>query len=525
MPRLQPLAARLRGWEGASLRSIHESEHPADELFVYSPDLGGTDRPHLEAVSSPQRLLRPGSRGLASFSDVVRRRAPPRSLVRLWSFIHVTTLRTAAFAALAFVPSALAGDVSVPAGFNVETNAAPALVAGQLNDGSLLYSTGVFGAGELSLLVDGELVPFAAGFGSIAGVAQSPLTGELVVGDSFPGMLWLVDDLNDDGDALDAGETIPHPAPFPRPSTGGEYLPFDLAFAPGSNDLFMTYSTFGAATFEGGVFAIADDAFASFADGFGFAAGLLFVDDALYVADLNNTSFVGRVARLVDGNADGDALDAGELTEFATGLNGAGALVQDASGAFFLTGTFAPDFSSASVARLVDTDDDDVADIVDSAWATGFGFTGGLTLLEGSGGFVPGVEGNGALIVTDFAATTVPRTIRTAPLATTSLVGTISSFSTPEIVVGGTPGASAIWVLSLDVTGSTIKGIGDLCVGFTGTNIISPMLPIGLGEVSLTLLNLRNLSAVAGLDFGIQGFTFEEGRVGIGNAIFGVVDG
>lgn len=435
-----------------------------------------------------------------------------------------THLRTTALAvATTFAASASAGDVSVPSGFNVETDAQPALVAGTLLDGTVLYSTGVFGAGELSVLDDGVLVPFAQGFGSIAGVAQSPVTGEIVVGDSFPGQLWLLDDLNGDGDALDAGETILHPAAFPVPAGGGEYLPFDVAFRPGSDELFVSYSTFGADPFEGGVFRVADDVFNDFATGYGFAGGLLFDGDVLYVADLNNTTFAGRVARLVDGNADGDALDVGEETDFASGLNGASGLARDAAGVFYLSGTFAPDFSTASVTRLEDTDDDDVADLVDLGWATGFGFTGGLLLVEGGAGFVPGVGGDGALTVTDFAATTVPRTIRTAPLARTELVGTVQSDTKVELIVEGAPGAMAVWVLTLDTTAATIGGVGDICVGFGAAHIVSPMLPTDVFGTSVTPLDLRDLSSVSGLDFALQGFTFEAGQIGIGNGVAGTI--
>lgn len=430
-------------------------------------------------------------------------------------------LRTTALAALA--ASAPAGDVSVPSGFDVETDAQPALVAGQLLDGTVLYATGSFGADELSVLDDGTLVPFATGFGSIAGVAQSPVTGEIVVGDSFPGRLWLLDDANGDGDALDAGEKVLHPAPFPTPAGGGEYLPFDLAFEPGTDDLFVSYSTFGSDPFEGGIFRVADDVLDDYATGYGFAAGLLFDDGELFAADLDEVTFAGRIVRLVDGNDDGDALDAGEQTDFASGLNGASGLVRDDSGAFYLSGTFAADFSTASVTRLVDTNDDDVADVVDPEWATGFGFTGGLLLVEGAAGFVPGADGDGALTVTDFAATTVPRTIRTGPLADTGLTGTIQSDTTIEIAITGAPDATGVWVLSLDTTAATVPGVGDICVGFSQPHVVSPMLPLGASGTAVTQLVLRDLSAVAGLDVALQAFTFEDGRIGIGDALVGAV--
>ena len=75
---------------------------------------------------------------------------------------------------------AQAGGFVVPAGFNFESVPAAGPAVTQLLDGRILVSTGFFGADELSVLQpDGTAVLFATGFGSLAGVAQSPVTGDI----------------------------------------------------------------------------------------------------------------------------------------------------------------------------------------------------------------------------------------------------------------------------------------------------------------------------------------------------------
>src|SRR5262245_5505644 len=150
----------------------------------------------------------------------------------------------ASAALFAALPAARAGVITTPSGFNVETQAGPGLFA-ILPDGRALYSTGFFGADQLSLRQpDGTLTLFATGFGSLAGLAQSPVTGDIVVGDSFfAPALRVLRDLNHDGDTLDAGEDTPHPAVLPVLSNGAAPLPFDLQFKPGTDELYLSGST------------------------------------------------------------------------------------------------------------------------------------------------------------------------------------------------------------------------------------------------------------------------------------------
>jgi hypothetical protein len=428
----------------------------------------------------------------------------------------------AALAAAALLPAgARAEGITLPAGFNVETQSGPGLYA-VLPDGKALYSTGFFGADELSLRQpDGSLTLFATGFGSLAGIAQSPVTGDIVVGDSFllPA-LRVLRDLNDDGDALDAGEDTAHPAVLPVLPNRASPLPFDLQFKPGTDELYMSGSTpFGINPTLGVVLRITGASASVFAEGLTFAAGMTWSGGTLYVAD---TSLgVGHVAALTDGNADGDALDAGEAVDFAAGLTGASDLVRADDGSFYLSGTFVPDFSSASVARLLpDADHDGVSDGVDESFATGFGFTANLTLSEGAGGLQPGVSGDGALMVQDFAGfPPVDRLVRTAPVATLQLDGVVQNNTTFSYTVGGEAAAGSILVISLDQAGITLHGVGDLGLGFGAPHVILPLGPGG-GTLPLTL---HGAGALVGLHFTAQGFTLQDGEIGISNAIDSVV--
>lgn len=425
------------------------------------------------------------------------------------------TLLTAALAA-GLAPLALADTVlvQVPSGFNAETNPTlPTTV--ELADGTHLLVTGSFGAQGLSVVhPDGTVTPFATGFGSVAGIAQSPVTGQIVVGDSAGATaLLLLDDLNDDGDVLDAGELVPHPAQPPVLSNGAAPLPFDIAFEPGSDRFFMSGSTPFSVVPALGVVTVTEAGSASvYAEGFGFPGALAFDGDTLLAADVDADSFIGRVVGLRDLNDDGDALDAGEHVFFADGFAGAGGFVGLADGSFLLgTG-----FGGTVETLHPDADDDGASDAI-TTFAAGFGFAGGLTLTEGAGGFVAGVDGDGELRVSDFTVGSVA--VRTAPLATTSVDGVIANDASFDIVVGGAPGAQAVFILSLDVAGTTLPGVGDLCVGFGAPFVISPLLPVDGNGESRTTLVFHGLPGLVGLSLGVQGFVLEGGQFGIGDGI------
>ncbi len=434
---------------------------------------------------------------------------------------------SALFSAALLSGSALASDFTVPTGFNLESAGSSGPVAGVLLDGRILIATGSFGAEGLAVLhPDGSATPFATGFGSLAGVAQSPITGDIVVGDSlFAPALTVLRDFDNNGDALGAGEHLPHVAQPGPVGAGPAPLPFNLSFKPGTDELFMTGSTpfdpMMASTglvsrFVGGVENL-------YADGMGFASGMTWDGDDLYVADLNSSTFFGRVVTLTDGNADGDALDAGEAVDFAAGLSGASGLVQAKDGHFYLSGVsdvlVGGDFSGA-IARLApDGDNDGITDEYIEAYIDGFAFAGALTLVEGVNGFEPGVDGDGQLYVGDYTFPGGNRIVRSAPNASTSVVGAVANNSMFSIVVSGDVGAAGFHIISLDTTPTTISGIGDLCTGFNGAFLIAQPQVIGAsGSVSRTI-TVHGQPALVGLDVAIQGIVFQAGDYGLGNPL------
>jgi len=426
------------------------------------------------------------------------------------------------FALLGLAPAALAGSLVAPPGFNVETHPDAGALLLPLPDGSDLLATGAFGAAAIARrLPDGSVIPFATGFGSLAGAALSPVTGDLVVGDSFfAPALRLLRDTNGDLDCLDAGEDVPHPAVLPLLSNGAAPLPFELTFRPGTDELYVSGSTpFGVFPVLGVVLEVAGGSAGVFAEGLGFAAGLQWSGATLYVADVNATDFSGRVVALRDLDADGDALDAGEASDFASGLSGGSDLVVAQDGSLFVSGLFDLGTFTGSVGHLLaDGDGDGRSDGVDEAFLTGFSFSAGLSLEEGAGGFVPGVRGDGLLVAGDFGFDG-DLLVRTAPFADLALTGTVANNSAFTLTVGGEPGAGALLVLSLDQQGLTLPGLGDLSLGFGAPHVIAGLPPLdGAGSSPATIV-LHAVDALVGTAFTAQGFTLQDGEVGIGDAL------
>lgn len=426
----------------------------------------------------------------------------------------------AVFATLGLAPAGFCADA--PAGFNVETLPEPGGFMLALPDGSTLYATGGFGAQSLvRRLPGGALIAFAGPFGSLAGAALSPISGDLVVGESAGAApLYVLRDLNADLDCLDPGETTAHAATLPVLSNRAAPLPYDLAFRPGTDELYVSGSTpFGVNPTLGVVLRVADGAASVWAEGFGFTGGLAFDGDALVVADVSASTFAGRVVRAQDLDADGDALDAGETVDFAAGLSGANGLAVGADGSVYLSGLFDFGSGSGSVGRLApDGDGDGLSDLVDEAFLTGFVFSGGLQLVEGPGGFAPGVAGDGLLAVSDFGFDG-RLLVRSAPFAGTQLSGSVANDSEFTLTVTGEPGAGALLGLSLDTAGVTLKGVGDLGLGFTQPHLVLALAPLdGAGTSALDIL-LRDAEALVGLEFAAQGFTLQGGEVGLGHAL------
>lgn len=423
-------------------------------------------------------------------------------------------------ATLGLLPAGFCADA--PAGFNLETLPEPGGFVLALPDGSTLYATGGFGAQFLvRRLPGGALLDFAGPFGSLAGAAFAPLTGELVVGESAGAApLYALRDLNGDLDCLDPGETLPHAAALPVLANGAAPLPYDLAFRPGTDELYVSGSTpFGVSPTLGVVLRVADGAAQVWAEGFGFTGGLAFDGDSLLVADLSAATFAGRVVRARDTNADGDALDAGETADFAAGLTGANGLAVGADGSVYVSGLFDFGSGSGSVGRLApDGDGDGLSDGVDEGFLTGFVFAGGLQLVEGPGGLQPGAAGDGLLAVSDFGFDGRVL-VRSAPFAGTQLSGTVANESEFTLTVTGEPGAGALLALSLDTTGITLAGLGDLGLGFTQPHLVLALAPLGRSGSSALAIALRDAQALVGTAFAAQGFTLQGGEVGLGDAL------
>lgn len=435
-------------------------------------------------------------------------------------------------AVVALSGSALCSDFTIPAGYNFETSLSAGPVVGVLDDGRLLVSTGFFGADEISVIhADGSHSLFATGFGSLAGVAQSPVTGDILVGDSlFTPSLTVLRDMDGNGDALGAGEKIPfavQPGLLPE---GLAPLPFSLSFQPGTDNLFMTGSTpFDPMVPTTGIVSrFSAGVETTFASGLGYPSGMAWAGDELYVADLNASTFAGRILTLSDHNKDGDASDVGEAVEFASGLSGANGLVRAADGSFYLSGVFdvlaGGDFSGCIARILPDANDDGVHDGFTEAYIDGFSFTGALTLIEGPGGFSPGAGGDGRLYIGDFTAPAGDRIVSSAPLAVTSVLGDVANNSTFHIMVSGEIGATALSIISLDTSTTTISGTGDLCLGFQGAfKVFAPQI-IGPTRSVTQKIDVRDEPALVGLEVAIQGIVFQAGRYGLGNPLKFVIN-
>ena len=432
-------------------------------------------------------------------------------------------LATVAAVVATTAPAALALGVVVPSGFNAETRLAAGPMIAVLADGTRVLSTGSFGAEQLSLQhADGTVTLYAQGIGSLSGLVQSPSSGALVAGDSFSAVpLLVIADLNSDGDALDPGEVAPHPVRLPVLQGRSPPLPFSLSFRPGapSDELYVSASNPGV------VLRVAGGVASVYADGFDFPAGMAWEGDTLYVAQ-STASFAGEVYALTDGNADGDALDPGEMLLFASGLGGASGLVRAADGHLYLSGVLDPSDFSGAVARLApDLDRDGLSDAIDPAWVSGLGsFSSSLVLLEGAGGFVPGSAGDGELWCGEFLPDFGPPLsgnviVRSAPHAALSLTGVVANNQSFALHLAGEPGSSAVAVFALDQSGTTLYGVGDLAIGFGAPYLVAPLPPIGASGQSTLGLTLHSVGGAVGLPFTLQAFALESGEVGCSNAL------
>lgn len=412
-----------------------------------------------------------------------------------------------------------AGD-RVPSGFTLETITLAPLAA-VLEDGTELFSTGTFPNDELTARApDGMTQLYATGFGSLAGVAQSPVSGFQVAGDSANATaLWLLRDLNDDGNCLGPGEMVafdPQPPVLTNAPTPEAPLPFDVVYRPGTDELYMSGSTptdgYGAVTRSvGGVVTV-------YAEGFGFAGDMVWDGDVLYLGDVEFDAMfnaTGFVYALQDLNDDGDALDSGEVSLVVGDLPGSSGLQQAADGALYVGTGF-----GGTVARVV-PDGTGPALSVELDYFTGFGFAALQSLVEGPGGFVPGVAGNGELRVGDFANGDVR--IRSAPFATLEVDGEVANNSAFDVVVKGTPLQEATFILSFDPVGVTLPGVADLAVGFDAPWAIAPLKPLDDQGCLRVGFAIHGQPGLVGQSLAIQGFTLEDDRWGVSNGIVSVI--
>ena len=419
--------------------------------------------------------------------------------------------------------AALAGDVHhSPSGFNLETVPAAGPIVAVLDDGSRLLSTGSFGAASLTRRApDGTLSLFAEGFASIDGVSQSTLSGDVAVGEyGATPPVWLLRDLNGDGDALDAGEKSPWATPLPTLANGLVPQPFDLAYAPDSDDLFLIGATdFSAPPSLPAILRCSDGSASVYFTDLGYSGHLAFRDGVLYAADLDSSTFISRVVALADGDADGDAMDPGESWVYAGGLSGASGLAFSADGSLWFSAGFSSVTFTSCVGRLgPDGDGDGAADFVEECVVDGFGYSTGLHLFEGPGGFSPGAAGEGELYMGDFGFDGEV-VLRSAPLAATAVDGYVGPNSLVHVTVSGAPFAAGLFAISLDTQGVTVPGLGDLGLGFNDLHALSPMLSLGADGEAVFKLVFRELPALLGHPLTIQGITLEGGAYGLGNAL------
>ncbi|RKY20319.1 MAG: hypothetical protein DRQ55_07995 [Planctomycetota bacterium] len=414
---------------------------------------------------------------------------------------------------------ALAGEITKPSGFNIETMASAGPVVEVLADGSLLLASA--GPTLTRQAPDGTLTLFAEGFSSIDGVSQSTLSGDIAVGDLFsPDILWLLRDLNHDGDALDPGERTVFPSTHPLLANGRPALAFDVAYEPGTDTLYMIGTTqfISGETSLPAIVRHADGAGGVYFDELGFSGGLAFREGVLYAGSLHSTFFVGEVFALQDMNDDGDAMDPGENGLYATGLTGASGLAFAQDGSLWISGGSSPSFAGCVGRLLPDSNADGMADGVEECVFEGFAYSGGLTLFEGAGGFNPGADGEGELWIGDFGFQGND-IARSAPLAETEVVGNVALNEVIDVIVRGAAFADGMFVISLDTSGPTFPGIGDLCAGFNDLHAISPLMDLGPDGEATCRMSLRDLEFLQGRPLVIQAFTLEDGVFGIGNGL------
>jgi sugar lactone lactonase YvrE len=195
--------------------------------------------------------------------------------------------------------------------------------------------------GDGDALDAGEVTAWANGLDLPTGLVTDGAA--LLVAETNTGRIHRLQDLNGDGDALDVGETMLWSQGFVSPlnlareldgvvfvTDDVEGLVWRLADLNGDGDALDTgESTLFAADITG-------------------AAGLVIAEGGLFVASADN----GRTHRVMDGDGDGDALDTGENLVHAVDVGFPVDLLMDGAGCYFVSVT------SSSINRVCDLNGD-----------------------------------------------------------------------------------------------------------------------------------------------------------------------
>lgn len=194
---------------------------------------------------------------------------------------------------------------------------------------------------------------------------------------TLTGEIWRIEDVNNDGDALDIGERSLWASDFQFltgiESSAGAVYAIDAGIAFGNNQVVRLNDTNG----DGDALDIGERV--TWATGLHFPGNIL--QDGgkgFYISEAINDT----ILRLADKNADGDALDDGEQLLFAEAIDGPSAMLH------WFGGLLAAASESDQIVRLTDTNGDgDALDTLENLPVlSNVGLPVGL-LEDGSGGF------------------------------------------------------------------------------------------------------------------------------------------
>lgn len=224
--------------------------------------------------------------------------------------------------------------------------------------------------------------------GYIGGLYHDVSTGRTYLTENFDlDTLLMAEDLNSDGDALDAGEvsevlpvgSIPFAAQI-LPSVGDEVLVADSAGA-GAGSIVAVDTVAGTTS--------------AYATGLDYTAGMAWhpTTGELYVANSVSFASPGVVYRLLGDTDTSGTIEVGLTSEAEMIYDGAGAVADNVNDLIFESGgSLILTTNQSEVYLIEDTDSDNVPDTPQTI-ATGFEYCGGASLWPPDGSFVPDVAG------------------------------------------------------------------------------------------------------------------------------------